>query len=181
MSWLCLCQRSEWSPWQSCPVASCPRSSTKLQYEAGGSWGTVAGRGTTVCSCEHGHWQLPPTGSQSRPPGLSLHSWTESFPRAQILEQAAVWSERAFSAHPVQNGKCIEPAASRIRLLLLLLLASQHTHTPRAWSLGFTSPSVCPSGPLAVKEACLSMQGPRTVMCRLWLGMLAPQGEGPSK
>ena len=152
MSWLCLCQRSAWSPWQSCPVASCPRSSTKLQYEAGGSWGTV-------CSCGHGHWQLPPTQSQSRHPGLSLHSWTESFPRAQILEQAVVWSERAFSAHPVQNGKCSESAASRIRLLLLLLLASQHTHTPREWSLGFTSPSVCPSGPLAVKKACLLHAG----------------------
>lgn len=121
-----------------------------------------------------------PPGSQSRAPGLSLHSWTESFPRAQILEQAVVWSERAFSAHPVQNGKCSESAASRIRLLLLLLLASQHTHTPRAWSLGFTSPSVCPSGPLAVKEACLLHAGTQDCDVRVWLGMLAPQGEGPS-
>lgn len=138
---------------------SAPALALSCSMKLGGAGVLLLGEGPLCAPVGMDTGNCHPPGSQSRCPGLSLHNWTGSFPRAQILGQAAVWSECAFSDHPVLNGKCSESAASRIRLSLLLLLASQHMHTPRAWSLGFTSPSVCPSGPLAVKEACLLHTG----------------------
>lgn len=55
----------------------------------------------------------------------------------------AEWT--GLGIHPAWTGEHSEVAAASPELSLPYLLASQHPPTPGKWSLGFCSPSVCPS------------------------------------
>lgn len=142
------------------PGPVCWRSSTNLWHGMGGAatffWLGASCRGSSSCSAIRGlccfHDATRTSGlphpnhiPDRRAAPMSLYRVFSQDLSALDAMPSCVAEWTGLAIHPAWTGEHSEVAAASPELSLPSLLASQHPPTPGEWSLGFCSPSVCPS------------------------------------